>query len=275
MMRSRGKDMNRKLVMLLVGLLLLMAAVPALAQETGYIVNASRVNLRSGPGAGYPAVTILATGQHFTLLSRNTDGSWVQVQLITGLSGWVNARYVSTVAQVSSLGVSQSTGRYNATVSAHFLNVRTGPGANFEIAGKLVQGQGMDLIGRNLDSTWTQIQVPGGVGGWVSARYIAPSVAINNLPVTSSTGILATLPQPQSGSGKTGIVSATGLNVRFGPGLGYRYFDRLAQGDSVSLIGRNATGNWLLVQQANGTTGWVHSGFITTGFPIFDLDVRG
>jgi uncharacterized protein YgiM (DUF1202 family) len=267
--------MSRKVVMVLFGLLLLSAALPAFAQESGFIVSASRVNLRSGPGAGYPVVTVLATGQQFTLLSRNVDGSWVQAQLITGVTGWVNARFVSTAAAVPTLGVSQNTGRNNATVWAHFLNVRSGPGANFEIVGKLNQGQGMDLLGRNLDSTWAQIQVPGGVNGWISARYIASSVRIDNLPVTSNTGILPTLPQPQSGSGKTGIVTAIGLNVRFGPGLGYRYFDRLAQGESVSLIGRNAAGNWLLVQQANGSTGWINSGFVSTGFPIFSLDIRG
>ena len=267
--------MSRKLIFLVFGVLLSSAALPVFAQETGYIVNASRVNLRSGPGAGYPVVTVLATGQQFTLLSRNVDGSWVQAQLITGLTGWVNARFVATSTSVPNLAVSQSTGRYNATVGAHFLNVRGGPGANFEIVGKLVRGQGMDLVGRNLDSTWAQIQMPGGASGWVSARYIAASVRVDTLPLTSSTGILPTLPQPQSGTGQTGVVTAFGLNIRFGPGIGYHRFDGLAQGESVSLIGRNAAGNWLLVQQANGTTGWVNSGFISTAFPIFSLDIRG
>jgi len=264
--------MLRKIVMVLAGLLLFSATLPALAQENGFIVNASRVNLRSGPGAGYPVVTVLATGQQFTLLSRNIDGSWVQVQLITGLNGWVNARFVSTAATIPNLGVSQNTGRFNANVSAHFLNVRNGPGANFEIVGKLARGQGVDLLGRNLDSTWAQIQVPGGVNGWVSARFIAPGVRVDDLPLTSNTGISPTLPQPQSGLGQTGIVTAAGLNVRFGPGLS---FDRLARGERVSLIGRNTAGNWLLVQQADGTTGWVNSGFVVTGFPVFSLEIRG
>lgn len=255
--------------------LLLALVVPVLAQQSGMIVNASRVNLRSGPGAGFSAVAQLEFGQLVTPLSRNADGSWVQVQLIGGLTGWVNARYLQSDVPISSLPVTQQTGSLNAVVTASFLNVRSGPGANFPIVGRLANGVGMNLVGRNAESSWAQMSVPGGVQGWVSTRYIAASALLDSLPVTSNTGVSPDFPQPVPSGGTTGIVTSRGLSVRYGPGLGYGRFAILRQGEGVSLIGRSGDGTWLLVQLANGLTGWVNAGFVQTSFPIAGLEVRG
>jgi N-acetylmuramoyl-L-alanine amidase len=261
---------RRIAVLAIVSLVLLSVALPALAQGT-FIANASRVNLRSGPGVGYGAITVLARGQQVTVIGQNSDRSWLQVQLWGGTNGWVNARYVSSGAPAP---VTQPLGRANAVVNANFLNIRNGPGANFEIVGRLSQGIGVNLLGRNLDSSWVQIQVPGSISGWLSARYLTANVQVASLPVLSNTGITPTLPQPVSTSGQTGIITANGLNVRLGPGLGYRHFDRIGYGESVSLIGRDWSGAWLLIQKANGITGWVHGGFVYTTYPIQNLTVR-
>lgn len=269
-----GKTRHIAVVLMLV-VLLGAAALPTLAQQNGIIANASRVNLRSGPGAGFPVVTVLANGQQVSILSRNADTSWVQVQLITGVSGWVNARYVVSEA-VPDVNITASTGRNSAVVTTDFLNVRTGPGANFARVAQLAQGQTMDLTGRNADNTWVQMRVPGGAAGWVSAHYIAPSTQIGSLPIASNTGVTPGFTPPQSyGFGQTGVVTATGLNVRYGPGLDFNRFATLNNGASVSLVGRSGNSGWLLVQLANGSSGWVNAGFIATSYPIADLPVRG
>lgn len=266
-----------KLLVALVIVLVLLggAALPALAQQNGIITNAARVNLRSGPGAGFPVVTVLARGQQVNVLSQNADGSWVQVQLFTGVSGWVNARYV--VAETATdVSVTAPTGRYSAVVTADFLNVRAGPGANFASVARLAQGQSMNLTGRNADNSWVQMSVPGGASGWVSARYVAPSVAVSNLPLASNTGVTSGFTPPQSyGFGQTGVVTAGSLNVRYGPGLGFGRFATLRNGASVSLVGRSGNNGWLLVQMANGRSGWVSSSFIASAFPLASLPVRG
>jgi uncharacterized protein YraI len=254
--------------------LLLALVAPAFAQQSGMIVNASRVNLRSGPGAGFPVVSQMEFGQLVTPLSGNADGSWVQVQLTSGLTGWVNARYLQSSIPISSLPVTQQTGSQNAVVTSSFLNVRGGPGANFPIVARLSNGAALNLVGRNAESSWAQVTIPGGAQGWVSTRYIAPSVMIGNLPVTSNTGVSPDFPQPIPSGGQTGTVTSQGLSVRYGPGVGYGRFAILRQGEGVSLIGRNGDSTWLLVQLANGLTGWVNSGFILTSFPIGNLVVR-
>jgi uncharacterized protein YgiM (DUF1202 family) len=268
---------RRAAVLLVLAALAFSLVAPALAQGigSGQITNASRVNLRSGPGAGYPVVTILFNGQLLTVLGRNVDNSWVQVQLIGGTTGWVNARYVATSVPVGNLNVNAQTGSNSAFVTSSFLNLRAGPGANFQDLGTIGFGQALNLIGRNADNSWVQVNIPGGAqGAWVSARYISSGTPIGWLPLVSNTGIFPTFPQPVPTSGQTGIVTAGNLNVRFGPGAWFGAFDRLHNGEGVSLIGRNGNATWLLVQLANGTTGWVSSSFILTAYPIGALEVR-
>lgn len=253
--------------------------MPAAAQGLGYgtIANASRVNIRSGPGAGFPVVTVVSAGHQLVLLSRNADNSWIQVQLYgSGATGWVNARYVAPSVPFDSLGVSQPTGSSNAMINTSYLNIRSGPGANFTDLGTLAQGSAVNIIGRNADTTWVQINIPGGVqGGWISARYIAASVYLGSLPVTSNTGITPNFPQPVPLGGQTGLVTAGNLNVRYGPSAWFGAFDRLSNGQGVSLIGRNGNASWLLVQLVNGTTGWVSSAYIRTSYPVWSLPISG
>lgn len=272
------RHISRWLVVIFTLSLVLTAVAPADAQQpNGFITNAARVNLRTGPGANYPVVTVLSNGQQLFLQGQNADGSWLQVSLFGSTSGWVNARYVAPIGAVGPLPVVAPTGRLNAFVTANFLNVRSGPAANFEVIATLGRNQPVNLLGRNLDSTWVRISVPGIVAdGWVSARYIASNAVISSLPVQSNTGITPGLPQPipDPNTGQTGVVTARNLNVRLGPGVAFASFDIISAGEGVRLVGRNSAGNWLLVQLADGRTGWVNRGFIYTQFPTDILPIR-
>ncbi len=81
-----------------------------------------------------------------------------------------------------------------AYVNFDFLNVRTGPGVSYDLVTKLNRNQAMSLLGRNSDSTWARVRVPGSVEGWVFAQYITATVALASLPVITSAP-----PTPPSG----------------------------------------------------------------------------
>jgi PKD repeat protein len=77
-------------------------------------------------------------------------------------------------------GVAQLTATAN-------VNIRKGPGTNYDILGVLLRGQKAEITGRNADATWWQIKFvagPGGVG-WVSAAY-ATAESIANVPVVAA-----------------------------------------------------------------------------------------
>lgn len=68
------------------------------------------------------------------------------------------------------------------------LNVRAGPGTEFEIVAKAVAGVTFNGLGRSEDSEWVQVAIadlPSGTG-WLAAPFVTSSVAIADLPVVVS-----------------------------------------------------------------------------------------
>jgi len=73
------------------------------------------------------------------------------------------------------------------------LNVRSGPGTNYDRVGSLAAGATVDIIGRNTDSSWWQIPYAGAPDskGWISAGY---GTARN----TEGVPVVAAPPTPKS-----------------------------------------------------------------------------
>ncbi|MCS6837166.1 MAG: SH3 domain-containing protein [Anaerolineae bacterium] len=263
--------------------LLLAGAGMASAQTFNAIVNTGKLNVRQGPAPTFPAIAQLDNRTAISLIGRNADATWVEISVGT-VRGWVNARYIATAVNLAALPqtwggtVVQPTplpSPFVATVNTAFLNLRSGPGANFSILRKLARGQSMTLQGRNADARWVQVVMPDGLVGWVSARYLSMSVNPASLPLASTTGVTPGAPQPVPVGGQTGIVAnVAALSVRLGPGVQFASFTAIPDGTGVSLIARSADGAWLLVQLADGRTGWVSSAFISTSFPLASLPTR-
>ena len=91
------------------------------------------------------------------------------------------------------------------------------------------------------------------------ARETATATA---LPSTSTFTPTPELPPPAPSPTSTPVptpyieVSAT-TNVREGPGTGYAVVDQLPAGTTASVIGRNPSGEWLVVRLPDGRPGWV------------------
>lgn len=247
------------------------SASPAAQAGNGTIGNASFVNMRSGAGVGYPIVTRLGAGAFLTLYSRNADASWVEVSIAGGVRGWVNARYVVSATPIASLPVSTPTTVSNAVVNAFFLNVRSGPSAGFGVVGRLSRGEAVSLVGRVLDNSWVEIVTGAGVRGWVNASYVTPNILLSSLPISGNATGVPTQPPPPNAS-PTGVATAN-LNVRALPGLYGAIIGRVGQGQSVSMLGRDLYGAWILIQAPGGFTGWVSATYIMPYSPIANLPI--
>jgi N-acetylmuramoyl-L-alanine amidase len=126
-------------------------------------------------------------------------------------------------------------------------------------------GATVALLGRNADGSWVLIRTQSGVQGWVNSSMLLISVPINSLPVVSG--------GPPGGTGATGVVSTGMLNVRTGPGMAFPVVTKVAQGQTVTLLGRNANSSWLLVRTSGGQQGWVNSAHINASVPLSSLPV--
>ncbi|MBE2224444.1 MAG: SH3 domain-containing protein [Anaerolineae bacterium] len=238
------------------------------------IVTTGNLNIRTGPGASYAAVTSVPYGTTLTLLGRNADGTWVKVRTNSGQEGWVNANYLTTSVPVSSLPIvdgSTGTGVATAVVNTGALNVRSGPGVSYSSVTVVYQGTQLTLIGRNADGSWVKVRTPNGTEGWVNADLIQANIPISNLPVVDG----STTGTPTQPIAYNAVVTTGALNVRSGPSIDYPSVTVVSQGTEMNLIGRSATTGWVQVVLPGGQQGWVNPNFIYTTININTLPVTG
>lgn len=87
------------------------------------------------------------------------------------------------------LGVSvlSSAGSPPQATAQQAVNLRTGPGQDFDRIRLLPQGEVVSVLGRTAQGDWLQVQTADGATGWVSAPYFTvDNAAIAALPVVSA-----------------------------------------------------------------------------------------
>ena len=66
------------------------------------------------------------------------------------------------------------------------MNVRSGPGLEYDSIGYLLQGQIVGIVARDEDAIWIKIQWQDGATGWLNSTYITTTVNVANLPVENN-----------------------------------------------------------------------------------------
>ena len=123
------------------------------------VVIGNQLNVRSGPGTNYGRVASLNTGDRVNILEQFTIGGtkWGCID-----KGWISLDYVYIDGTT---GENSGTG----TVTGDQLNIRTGPGTNYDRVGSLNKGDTVKIL--------TQIKVGNTVWGcidkgWISMDYV-------------------------------------------------------------------------------------------------------
>ncbi|MDL1884790.1 hypothetical protein FBR01_14210 [Anaerolineae bacterium CFX8] len=227
------------------------SVVPGGATAT---INTAMLNVRATPNPFTGAIlTRITRGQMYTVIGRNADTSWLQLD-VNGISGWVNARYVVAV-NIQNVPVTDPGTRptgATATIITYALNVRAAPNPfTGAILTRIRFGETYPVVGRNADSSWIQLNA-NGVIGWVSRSYTAV-IGLETVPVTDP----GTRP-----TGATATVITGQLNVRAAPNpLTGAILTRINLGETYPVVGRNAASTWLQLN-VNGLIGWVNARYV-------------
>lgn len=204
-------------------------ATAVIAQGT--VKCTSYVNVRKGPGTNYTILARAVAGSQVEIYQTNWVGSsqWGRMT-----NGWICMDYVS-LSSDSQSGSGSTDTQISGTVSGSNVNVRSGAGTGYSIVGRKNSGDVITVYERKTSGglNWGRI----GDNQWICLAYVR----------LESTGGTET-PQPGSesnssvsGDGTTAVQdtgtvsSATGLNVRSGPGTGYARIKTLSPGTAVSL----------------------------------------
>lgn len=150
-----------KMLQRLALLALCLAAGAARAEETTATVKANRVNVRGQATLNSEVVTQLREGESITVLEEITlqkpapgePAKWAKIALPANTPVWLYASFVE-----------------NGEITANRLNVRSGPGENFSVLGRVEKGTKVQVI-RTLDD-WMEIVAPAGTYAFVSSDLL-------------------------------------------------------------------------------------------------------
>ncbi|GAB6179779.1 N-acetylmuramoyl-L-alanine amidase [Desulfotomaculum defluvii] len=220
------------------------------------IVNVDKLNLRSGPGTNTALVGQVTKGNQLTVLAKS--GDWYKVQAggkEAWAAGWLVSLKTTSPIDNTTNGSTPTTGQTStkiAVVTGDTLNVRSGPGTTNSIVGTMKKGDRLTLLGQSGD--WYKIQGTT-TTGWVASWL----VAIQNKTVTSNPAPTSQVEPPSTdktaSSNQVAIINADNLNLRSGPGTSHNVAGQVSRGIRLPVISRS--GQWVQVQQSNGSTAWV------------------
>ncbi len=135
-------------------LCLALATLSAHAQEL-VSVRAPTANLRAGPGTDSEVRWQLRQGYPLLVLQR--QGDWLRVRDFEGDEGWIAARLTDT--------------RRHHVVRARVLNLRSGPGREWQVVGQARYGDVLATVRRQGD--WVQLRAPSGNGTvWAASDHL-------------------------------------------------------------------------------------------------------
>ncbi|MDX1416874.1 MAG: SH3 domain-containing protein [Candidatus Promineifilaceae bacterium] len=157
-------------------------------------VKSSYLNMRQGPGTKFAVTAVLPQNTQLRIMARSSGGTWYLVQAQAGPTGWVKRYYVHTDFPYTSLPVAdnqpmptpkppvQPPTYPSGTVLAGYLNVRSGPGVNYNAVAVVRNGTTVALVGRSAGGSWLKVRIPTGTVGWVNGGYIHTDHPIHTLP---------------------------------------------------------------------------------------------
>ena len=119
-----------------------------------------------------------------------------------------------------------------------FLNLRTGPGSQYNIIRKMYHGSAVETL--EYANGWVRVRHESGAVGWAFAKYLVRPAATNVRYVYS----------PNDGY----------LNLRTGPGTRYQIIRPMYNGEVVTLLERS--GGWVRVKHQSGAIGWAFEKYL-------------
>ncbi len=145
------------------------------------------------------------------------------------------------LASVAVAQFDQIPGSYITTTT---INVRRGPGTNYEIVAKIPTGIRVQVVGK--EGNWLKVESKhGNPPGYIDARYVRPAGGQAQSTAPSVSGIYKT---------------TADVNVRRGPGLNYEVVAKIPKDTEVEVVGTE--GNWLKVQSKHGNPpGYIERSF--------------
>lgn len=197
------------------------------------VITASELNIRATASQSADRVGSYQYGDRIAVLE--SSNGWGRTD-----KGWISLSYVYMDGDVG-------TNAAYGTVTATQLNVRSGPGTNYERIKSLSQNERVQVLQQIKvgNTTWGYAS-----GGWVSMEFIQLDGSTNNN--TGNTGNTGTTTY-------TGVVTGSGVNVRSGAGTSYPVVGSKTMGDVVTIT-ETVSADGMIWGKID--TGWISMNYV-------------
>lgn len=227
-------------ILLIMGLFLLLTtyATIAMAQTSTVTINASVVNVRTGPGLSYDVMSQVVEDQKVQVISEENE--WYKVRISNDQVGWI-ASWLVDNSEISAATNSIGTITYTEA------NVRAESSTDSAILGVVPEGTQLTVLFQQ--EGWTQVQYNGQVA-WISSDLIEVSVQ----PKQEAPSTVATKENAAAPVQKVTIRS-NGTNIRSGPSIEEGVVHSASKGETFAFV--EAVGDWYIIELADGSQGYV------------------
>ena len=167
--------------------------------------TSTQVNVRAEPSTAGTVLGVIPANTRIEIVGKDPSGNWWQINYphpdaVDG-KGWVTIRYIAVAGtpNVPIIGGAAPENSGNMAVIQQQLNVRSGPGTDFNSLGTLNAQDVVTLSGKDPNGAWLLIDFPTGPEGkgWVSAAFVQAQGA-ENLPIIAESGAIVGTGTPTS-----------------------------------------------------------------------------
>lgn len=153
------------------------------------------------------------------------------------------------------------------------VNVRSGPGTQFDIVARLEAGDTVPADGRESpDNLWLRVVLADDAHGWVAFFTVTISGDVETLAIVGQEP--ESTPPADLPAGEVRVLALGRVNVRSGPAITYDVISQLEAGDEAQAQARSSeTNDWLLIEGTE-IAGWVAYFTVTVVGDAATLPVR-
>ncbi len=169
----------------------------------------TQLNVRAETSTASETLGMVNQFAKVQIIGRDASGSWYQIVFADSASGrgWVRAEFVqaNAAAEIPVIGGAAGSGSELSGLVIQKINVRGGPGINYETLGVLNPKDVVFITGRDSDSEWAQIEFASAADGkgWAAVKYLD----VKNLDSVPVIGAAVEATATQSGPVPTATIA--------------------------------------------------------------------
>ena len=242
------------------------------------ITKPSILNVRSGPGLNYQVLTSVPSGTQGRIIGVSPDYQWYRVVLgvlsqpawvyasLTTVTGSLATVKVYTLAEIDG-GLSVICDKPFALTTPYVLNVRGGPGIEYDILTTVPRGTRAEIVGIGPQNQWLYVELDALTEpAWIfkDLTTVFGSLAGVRQIASWQVGQPAQPGAPEEpgtaneGDRPLAITYSSIVNVREGPGESYNVLIAVGQGTRARILGIDPTEAWYLVEiDGLDQLGWI------------------